>query len=77
MCYTGGMKSEVLPRLNAEDKRLMKNILSAGDIKHKFAVRLQTVLRRANGEAANNIARILGIHTNTVSDVYIVTYYYI
>jgi transposase len=30
-------------------------------------VRLQTVLHRANGEAANNIARILGIHTNTVS----------
>jgi transposase len=61
------MKSEVLPRLNAEDKRLTENILSAGNIKHKFAVRLQTVSRRANGEAANNIARFLGIHTNTVS----------
>jgi hypothetical protein len=45
------MKSEVLPRLNAEDKRLMKNILSAGNIKHKFAVRLQTVSHRASGEA--------------------------
>jgi transposase len=61
------MKTEVLPRLNAEDKRLTGNILSAGNIKHKFAVRLQTVSHRANGEATNDIVRFLGIHTNTVS----------
>jgi hypothetical protein len=59
------MKSEVLPRLNAEDKRLTKHILSAGNTRH--AVRLQMASHRANGEAANDIARFPGIHTDTVS----------
>ncbi|MDR2738286.1 MAG: hypothetical protein LBB68_00405, partial [Treponema sp.] len=61
------MKREIVPRLYAEDKSLMENILSAGKIEHKFAVRLQTVLHRANGKATNDIACFLGIHPNTVS----------
>jgi transposase len=61
------MKREVLPQLNAEDKNLMENILVAGKIKHKFAVRLQTVLHRANGKETNEIAKFLGIHPMTVS----------
>jgi transposase len=61
------MKREIEPLLNAEDKSLMENILSAGKIEHKFAVRLQTVLHRANGKATNDIACFLGIHSNTVS----------
>jgi hypothetical protein len=50
------MKREVLPNLNGDDKTLMENILAAGNIKHKFAVRLQTVLHRANGRATNDIS---------------------
>ncbi|MDR2630771.1 MAG: helix-turn-helix domain-containing protein [Spirochaetaceae bacterium] len=61
------MKREVLPQLNAEDKDLMEHILAAGKIKHKFAVRLQTVLHRANGKGTNEIAEFLGIHPMTVS----------
>jgi hypothetical protein len=37
------MKREILPELNAEDKTLVENILAAGTIKHKLAVRLLTV----------------------------------
>jgi transposase len=61
------MKREILPALNVEDKDLMENILAAGRIKHKFAVRLLTVLNRAKGKGTNDIAAILGIHPMTVS----------
>jgi hypothetical protein len=54
------MKREVLPRLNSEDKVLMENILAAGNIKHKFAVRIQTVLQQANGKMTNDIACFFG-----------------
>jgi hypothetical protein len=60
------MKRKILPRLNAEDKDLMKHILVAGIIKHKFAVRLQSVLHRANGKGTNEITAFLGIHPMTV-----------
>jgi hypothetical protein len=55
------MKREILPKLNTEENQLMKNILAAGKIKHKFAVRVQTVLHRANGEPTNEIAKFLCI----------------
>jgi hypothetical protein len=61
------MKREILPRLHAEDKSLMKNILFAIKIEHKFAGRLQTVLHRANSKATNDIACFFEIHPNTVS----------
>jgi transposase len=61
------MGREVLPRLNAEDKALMEQILAVGNIKHKFAVRLQTVLHRAGGKGTGDIAAFLGIHPMTVS----------
>jgi transposase len=67
------MKREVLPRLNAEDQALMENILAAGKIAHKFAVRIQTVLHRAKGKATNDIACFLEIHPMTVS-VYVNRY---
>ncbi|MDR2097306.1 MAG: hypothetical protein LBP37_02165 [Spirochaetaceae bacterium] len=61
------MKREIVSVLNAEDEYLMKNILAAGRIKHKFAVRLLTVLDRAKGRGTNETAAILGIHPVTVS----------
>jgi hypothetical protein len=61
------MKREILPVLNAKDEYLMENILAAGRIKHKFAVRLLTGLNRAKGKGTNEIAAILEIHPMTVS----------
>jgi transposase len=61
------MKQEIVPELNAEDKTLMENILAAGKIFHKFAVRILTVLNRPNGKGTNETAAMLGIHPMTVS----------
>jgi transposase len=61
------MKREALPRINEEDKSLMEKILAAGNIRHKFAARIQTVLHRAGGKGANEIAEFPGIHPMTVS----------
>jgi transposase len=61
------MKRKIEPVLNAEDEYLTENILAAGRIKHKFAVRLLTVLNRAKGKRTNETAAILGIHPMTVS----------
>jgi len=58
---------ELQPNLNNDDKNLMKKLLSAGHIEHKFAVRLQTILLRAQGDKSGDIARFLGIHISTVS----------
>jgi len=46
----------------------MEEILNAGHIRHKYAVRLQTVLNRAKGVSTNSIAAILGINLNSVSN---------
>jgi len=53
--------------INNEDKRLMEDLLNAGHIKHKYAVRLQTVLLRAKGKGSDDISDFLGIHPCTVS----------
>jgi transposase len=54
------------PNLNSEDKELMEKLLSAGHIKHKYAVRLQTILLRAKGKGTDEISEFLGIHQSTV-----------
>ncbi|GHT90787.1 IS630 family transposase [Spirochaetia bacterium] len=46
----------------------METLLSEGHIAFKYAVRIQTVLNRARGRTTNEIAEILGINNNTVSD---------
>ena len=56
------------PQINKEDKELMEKLLSAGHIEHKYAVRLRTVLLRAQGEGTGDIARFLGIHQSSVSE---------
>jgi hypothetical protein len=45
LCGKLFIMKELHPNLNEEDKDLIEKILSAGDIKHKYAVRLQTVYR--------------------------------
>jgi predicted transcriptional regulator len=61
------MKREIVPELNTVDKTLTENILAAGKILHKCAVRLLTLLNRSNGKGTNEIAAMLGIHPMTVS----------
>jgi transposase len=58
---------ELQPQMSAEDKDIMQKLLSAGQIKYKYAVRPQTVLQRANGEGTGEISDFLGIHPSTVS----------
>ena len=53
--------------INPEYKDLMEKLLAAGHIKHKYAVRLQTVLLRAKGKGTGEISEFLGIHQSTVS----------
>jgi transposase len=53
--------------INAEDKCLMENLLNAGHIKYKYAVRIQTILLRAKGKGSDDIADFLSIHPCTVS----------
>jgi hypothetical protein len=67
ICYIGNMGREVVPRLHAEDKAVMEQIPAAGNINHKFALRLQTVLHRADGNGTTDIAALWGIHPMTVS----------
>jgi hypothetical protein len=45
----------------------MEQIPAAGNINHKFALRLQTVLHRADGNGTTDIAALWGIHPMTVS----------
>jgi transposase len=45
----------------------MQNLVEAGQIKHKYAIRIQTVLHRAAGKPAGLIAEYLAISPATVS----------
>ncbi len=56
------------PQFDPEDKELMEKLLSTGHIEYKYAVRLRTVLLRAQGEGTGDIARFLGIHQSSVSE---------
>jgi predicted ArsR family transcriptional regulator len=61
------MGREVPPNTSREDLAFMKNILSKGDINHKYAVRIQTVLNRTDGRSTTDTAAALGLHPMTVS----------
>ena len=61
------MGREVIPVASAEDIEFMENVLAAGEIKHKYAVRVQTVLSRARKRSTTDTAAILGINIVTVS----------
>lgn len=62
-----GMAQSILVSVKENDIVLMERLLVAGDIRHKYAVRLQTVISRARGCSSTSIARILGININTVN----------
>jgi transposase len=63
------MATAVLPKLNAAERQMMDQLLSTQSIDHKQATRLQVVLARAEGKATSEIAAVLRIHAQTVSDV--------
>jgi transposase len=49
-----------------EDKTLMENLLAAGRLRHKHAVRLQAVLLRSRGKQTGEIADFLGVSPASV-----------
>lgn len=61
------MGKEVFPNASAEDLALMEKILWAGEVQHKYAIRLQAVMCRAKGRSTNDTADFLGIHVMSVS----------
>jgi transposase len=61
------MGREVLPNLTQEDRVLMESILSSGNVPHKYGVRVQAVLSRANKCSTTETAKILQIDIVTVS----------
>lgn len=61
------MGREILPLASEEDIEFMESVLAAGEVKHKYAVRLQAVLGRARKQSTNDLAGILGIDIVTVS----------
>lgn len=62
------MGKEILVKEDDNAIKLMKEILAAGHIKYKAAVRLQTVINRAEGRSTNDIAKYLHINLNSVSN---------
>ena len=50
-----------MPMASADDIEFMEGVLATGDIKHKYAVRVQAVLSRARKQSTNDTAAILGI----------------
>lgn len=61
------MGREVMPAASEGDMEFMESVLAAGDVKHKYAVRVQAVLSRARKQSTNDTAAILGIDIVTVS----------
>ncbi len=59
----------VLPELNATERRMMERLLATESLAHKQATRLQVVLGRADGKTTSDIASVLRIHAQTVSDI--------
>ena len=62
------MGKPIEPKIKKNDLQLMEEILAAGYIKHKFALRLQAVINRAKGLSTSKISLFLGMNINTVSD---------
>jgi len=61
------MGKEILPNAAQNDITLMENLLKSGNIRHKYAVRIQTVLNRVQGKSTKDTAAFLGINMVTVS----------
>jgi transposase len=65
--YIYVMPKHILPQIKEGDLEVMEKLLSSRQIKHKYAVRVQTVLNRARGHSSGGIALILGISINSIN----------
>jgi len=63
------MPVAVLPKLNGTERRVMDRLLATESLNHRQATRLQVVLGRADGKTTTEIASVLRIHVETVSDI--------
>ena len=61
------MQRGIIPNVNEADTELMELLLKKGHIKHKYAVRIQTVLNRASGMPTREVASQLHINEGSVS----------
>jgi DNA-binding transcriptional ArsR family regulator len=61
------MGREVLPEVSNKDIAFILRILEKGDIKHKNAIRLRTILNRVQGKSTTDTAAALGLNPVTVS----------
>jgi transposase len=62
------MAKSIPVQASEKEIQLMQKLLASGSIKHKAAVRLQTVISRAQRHSTTEIAAILGIDLNSVSN---------
>jgi hypothetical protein len=62
------MKS-LASKLAPEDKALVEKVLTAGTIMYKYAIRLQTVLRRANRKSVAEVAEGVLLGKSTVNTI--------
>lgn len=63
------MATAVIPNLNEAERRIMDQLLTTAALGHREATRLQVVLNRADGKRTNEIASMLRIRAETVSDI--------
>jgi len=63
------MATAVLPKLNEAERQVMDHLLATESLTHRQATRLQVVLARADGKGTNEIASVLRIDAETVSDI--------
>ena len=63
------MPATVLPKVNAAERRMMDQLLATESLNHKQATRLQVILGRADGKTTTELAEVLRIHVQTVSDI--------
>jgi hypothetical protein len=63
------MSVAVLPKVNAAEREMMDHLLATQSLDHTQATRLQVVLGRAEARPTSEIAAVLRIHAQTVSDI--------
>jgi transposase len=63
------MSAAVLPKVNAAEREMMDRLLAAQSLDHVQVTRLQVVLGRAEAKSSTEIAAVLRIHVQTVSDI--------
>lgn len=61
------MKPGTIPILSKSEKEVMLTLLNDPNLKHKFAIRVQAVLGRAEKKRTNDIANLLHVHPVTIS----------